>query len=398
MRLFVNIDPEQKETLQRQIVEQVIALIGRGVLPPGIEVPSSRALSEQLCVSRNTVKEAYEELVDQGYLYTQRAVGTFVSNELPETFIACQFPEAASRSRACPALPLPYGSRGETGLHSKTPRSLTDFAVGRSDRRIFPEKIWRRLANECLGSVATAMSDYADPCGSLHLRSLITENLRLSRGMDVTPEQVFIVSGCQQGISLTAHLLIGVGSPVAVEAPCYRGAAYLFESYGAKLVPVAVDSQGIQTSQLPRTATKFVYVTPSHQSPTGVTLSLERRNELLAWAAAVGSFVLEAEYDSDFRYDGPPLPSLFALDRSEIVIHAGSFSNSVGPGLRLGYLVLPRSLTPAARKIKALMDNGSPWLEQATLAAFIEGGYFAQHVRRLRQLALARRDALLCAL
>ena len=118
------------------------------------------------------------------------------------------------------------------------PRSLTDFAVGRSDRRIFPEKIWRRLANECLGSVAAAMSDYADPCGSLHLRSLITENLRLSRGMDVTPEQVFIVSGCQQGIRLTAHLLIGVGGPVAVEAPCYRGAAYLFESYGAASFPI----------------------------------------------------------------------------------------------------------------------------------------------------------------
>lgn len=397
MRLFVNINPDQKETLQRQIVEQVIALIGRGVLPPGIEVPSSRSLSEQLCVSRNTVKEAYEELVDQGYLYTQRAVGTFVSNELPETFIACQFPESSRRNHASPAAPLPY-AEGETGRNSNAPRCLTDFGVGRGDRRVFPEKLWRRLANECMGSVAAAMSDYANPCGSSHLRSLIADNLRLSRGMAVTPEQVFIVSGCQQGISLAAHLLIQAGSHVAVEAPCYRGAAELFESRGAKVVPAPVDGHGIQTSRLPRTATKLVYVTPSHQSPTGVTLSLERRNELLAWAAKVGSFVLEVEYDSDFRYDGPPPAPLFALDGGEIVIHAGSFANSVGPGLRLGYLVLPRSLTSAARKIKSLMDNGSSWLEQATLAAFIEGGHFAQHVRRLRQVALARRDALLGAL
>ncbi len=216
--------------------------------------------------------------------------------------------------------------------------------------------------------------------------------------MAVTPEQVFIVSGCQQGIGLAAHLLIGAGSSVAVEGPCHRGAADLFESYGARVVPVPVDGHGVQTSRLPRIATKFVYVTPSHQSPTGVTLSLERRNELLTWATKFGSFVLEVEYDLDFRYDGPPPPSLFALDRNEIVIHAGSFSNSVGPGLKLGYLVLPRSLTSAARTIKALMDNGPPWLEQATLAAFIEGGHFAQHLRRLRQLALARRDALLGAL
>ena len=402
MQLLIRLDSQSPRTLQAQIVEGFQDLIRGGRLRPGSEVPSSRELSEQLHVSRNTVVEAYELLIEEGYLYTQRAVGTFVAERVPDESLTVDTPQLLSRTpshRRVVNLPLPYTGRGPPGLHAPEHRDLLyDFALGRTDPRSFPERVWRRLTLDCLGGAAIGMSEYMDPTGLPELRQLITNFLGPARGMVVSPEQVIIVAGCQQGLNLAAHLFIGTRTRVAIEAPCYRGAAFLFESYGGKLLPVPVDRLGMDVARMPEPPVTLVCVTPSHQFPTGVTLSLDRRIALLEWAAKVGAYVLEVDYDADFRYEDSPLPSLQALDRNGCVIYMSSFSRSIGPGLRLGYMVVPRDLIRSASIIRALTDNGAPWLEQATLAAFIREGSLANHLKRIRHTYRGRRDALTRAL
>ena len=402
MQLSIRIDFQSPHTLQAQIVREFHDLIDGGRLRPGGEVPSSRELSEQLHVSRNTVMEAYERLIEEGYLYTQRAVGTFVTETVPDDSIATGTQQPLDRvpsDHRVVNLPLPYTGRGLPGLHERhDPALLYDFALGRTDPKAFPEKIWRRLILDCLGGAPARMSEYIDPAGLSELRQLITNFLGPARRMAVAPEQVIIVAGCQQGLNLAAHLFLGTSTRVAMESPCYRGAAFLFESYGAKLVPVPVDKLGMDVGRLPEGPVQLAYVTPSHQFPTGVTLSLDRRIALLEWAAKVGAYILEVDYDADFRYEDSPLPSLQALDRYGCVIYMSSFSHSIGPGLRLGYVVVPRDLIRAATTIKALTDNGLPWLEQATLARFIRDGSLVNHLKRIRHTYGRRRDTLIRAL
>jgi GntR family transcriptional regulator/MocR family aminotransferase len=216
--------------------------------------------------------------------------------------------------------------------------------------------------------------------------------------MVVSAEQVIIVGGFQQGVDLAARIFAGTHRSIAMEAPTYRGAAFLFETYGTRVIPVPVDEHGIDVSRLPEERVKLVYVTPSHQFPTGVMMPLQRRIALLEWAAKSGAYILEVDCDSDFRYSGSPLPSLQSLDKNSCVIYVNSFSRSIGPGLRLGYVVVPRDLIRSAVTVKSLMDNGLPWLEQAALAQFIREGAWETHVKRLRQAYEKRRDALLAAI
>lgn len=402
MQLPVSIETSSAETLQAQIARQLRALILDRRLPPGAPVPATRDLGRQLRVSRNTVTAAYEELISEGYLYTERAVGTFVCKRLPDTLIGHGQARAEHRSgsqyRAL-NLPLPYGGRGLTGLHRPgAPHLVADFVFGRSDPRSFPERTWRKLVVECLGGAAERMCEYIDPAGLPELRQLITSRLGPTRGMVVSAEQVLVVAGFQQGIDLVAHLFVGTHTPVVMEAPSYRGAAFLFESYGAQVIPVPVDQHGIDVGRLPDKRVKLVYVTPSHQFPTGAMMPLHRRLALLEWAAKAGAYILEVDYDGDYRYDGAPLPSLQSLDRNGCVIYLNSFSRSIGPGLRIGYMVVPRDLVRTAVTIKSLMDNGLAWLEQAALAQFLRDGSFDTHLRRLLHANEARRNALVSAL
>ena len=402
MQLPIAIDPQCAAMLHVQVADQVRVLIERGQLRPGAPVPTTRDLARQLGVSRNTVTSAYESLIGAGYLSTQRAVGTFVCQQLPmaRPAIAVDAPDRRSGSHLRALnLPLPYTGRGLPGLHKPTPAEIEiDFVFGRSAPRSFPEKAWRKLLVDCLGGAAERMSEYGHPAGIPELRQLIASILGPTRGMVVAAEQVLLVAGFQQGINLAAHLFVGTGTPVVMEAPCYRGAAFLFESYGGRVIPAPVDAQGIDVGRLPEGRVKLVYVTPSHQFPTGVTMPLGRRLALLEWAARAGAYILEVDYDADYRYEGSPLPSLQSLDRHGCVIYLNSFSRSLGPGLRIGYVVVPRDLIRPALTIKSLMDNGLPWLEQAVLAQFIRSGSWQHHVDRLRRSCLLRRDVLLDAL
>jgi GntR family transcriptional regulator/MocR family aminotransferase len=401
MQIAIHLDSANSATLQTQIFEQMVALIHGGQLKPGGVLPSSRELSRQLGVSRNTVSEAYDRLASEGFIHTAPARGTFVRSATPEDAMDAGVKAMIDRGAPSVAtnLPLPYSARGLPGLYSPPdPEIRADFRFGRADAQSFPEKTWRRLLLECLGGAPERISQYNDPSGLPELRQLIAEFVGPARGIRTKADNILVVGGFQQGINLAAHLLVGVNTPILIEAPCYQGAVFLFESYGGKVSPADIDDNGIIVERLPPGPVKLIYVTPSHQFPTGVTMTLDRRLQLLEWAARVGAYILEVDYDSDFRYEGQILPSLQSLDRNGCVIYLNSFSRSLGPGLRLGYMILPDDLIRAASILKGLIDNGCPWLEQATLAQFMRNGSLKGQLKRVRQTYMRRRDAVIASL
>ncbi|MEQ1715805.1 MAG: PLP-dependent aminotransferase family protein, partial [Hyphomicrobium sp.] len=366
-------------------------------------LPATRTLGEQLGVSRNTITFAYERLAAEGYVELRKSIGAVVTPQIPESGI---FHSAATVPRALigNGKTYPHGSepvgdlRSQALVNPHSHRLDADFWVGRPDPNSFPLKIWAKLVAKRLKTAGSALTEYRDPAGLTDLRKAIADHLRPSRGISASIDQIFIVGGCQDGLNLMCRMMVRPGSDAVIETPCYQGAAYLFESYGAKLCPIRVDEKGIITSSLPETKNAIAYVTPSHQYPLGVTMSLDRRLELLAWAERTNSYILEDDYDSDFRFSGTPLAALKGLDRVERVIYVGTFSKCMGAGLRLGYVVLPSRLIGKAHHIKTLMNNGQPWLEQAALSDFMTSGYYERHLRQIRRLYLGRRNALVTAL
>jgi len=370
-------------------------------LRPGEPVPATRTLSEQLAIARNTVALAYERLAAEGYIETRRSVGTFISMQIPEgvLYTATHGPAVPSRSakRAKTGSPGP-NVRSQALVNPHRRKLIADFWVGRPDPDSFPRKTWARLIVKRLLSAGSALTEYRDPSGFLGLRKAIADRVRPTRNISTSADEIVIVGGCQDGLNLVSRMMLAAGSAAVVESPCYQGAAFLFESLAAKIFPVPVDDRGLDCRRLPDVKNAIAYVTPSHQYPLGVTLSLERRLELLAWAAQTDSYILEDDYDSDFRFHGAPIAALKGLDRMGRVIYLGTFSKCLGAGLRLGYVIFPPELIERARHMKTLMNNGQPWLEQATLADFMESGGYERHVRRIRKLYYSRRNVLLASL
>ncbi len=403
VQLSIILSETDKATLQAQIFDQIRSMILNGQLRGDDPLPTTRELSVQLGVSRNTAVLAYERLIAEGYIRTKPYVGTFVSPDLPDTaFLSTQ---GARKSQ--PPTPDEAGEEPQAlGVSLRTHqlakpdrrRLAADFWVGRPDTRTFPLKAWSQHIKARLKSAGPRLTSYSDPAGLLELRRAIAKHLGPARGVIADPEQIIIVGGCQDGFNLAGRLLVKPGSPAVVESPCYQGAAFVLESMGAKLHPVPVDRDGLDVARLPRVDGALAYVTPSHQYPIGVTMSLQRRIELLAWATQHEAYIIEDDYDSDFRFVGSPLTALKGLDRNERVIYLGTFSKCMGPGLRLGYVVAPRRLVESFRRMKMLMNNGQSWLEQAAMADFMASGEFGRHLRRIRQLYRERRDALLNAL
>lgn len=401
MQLPIMINPNNGHSLQNQIFEQLQDMILDGRLKPGTPVPATRIFAEQINVSRNTVMLAYERLSIEGYLQTRRAVGTFVSFDLPENpmqpgdSVNPQHPEPNSDTDLQPIL---FQGKRHPVVNRNRRRLAVDFWVGRPDARSFPTKTWRRLMIRMLSRSGSNLTEYGDPAGLPELRQAIADHLGPARGITARPEQVIVVNGSQEGLNIAARLFVRDGSPVVVECPCYQGAANLMMSYGADLIPIPVDEDGMDVSKLPDKTASLAYVTPSHQYPLGSTLTLERRLRLLRWARKTGAYIIEDDYDSDFRYHGSPLTALKGLDTHDNVMYLGTFSKSIGAGLRVGYLVVPDRLIEPATTVKALYDNGHSWLAQAVLAEFISGGSFANHLRRIRHTYMQRRDCLVEAL
>ena len=389
-----------RESLQEQIFRQVRGLILDGRLRPGMLVPASRALERQLGISRNTALLTYERLIAEGYLETRPAVGTFVSSSIPENSLVSRTGKPLDGGAADVGLrqPMVFHGRPHGVFNPRKQRLSIDFKVGRPDPGSFPARAWRRLTMHRLEDAGRELTEYGDPSGLPELRKAIADHLGPARGISAEPDQIIITAGCQEALDIVARLFVAQGTRVVTECPCYQGAANLFSSYGAELVRIRVDAEGVDVGQLPETPVSLVYVTPSHQYPLGATLSLERRFRLLEWAARTGAYIVEDDYDSDFRHQGSPLTALKGLDGRGCVIYLGTFSKSIGAGLRLGYMVVPEGLARSAGAVKALLNNGQPWLDQAVVADFVRQGEFATHLRRIRRTYLARRDCLVAAL
>jgi GntR family transcriptional regulator/MocR family aminotransferase len=399
MAIPIVLDHSSRQSLQSQIFDQLRQLILGGKLKPGAPVPASRVLADQLSISRNTVLLVYDRLIAEGYLQSRRAIGTYVNIELPETSLA-----AARRVAISSPTPTETVNRplipfiGQTPSERKIRHLDFDFFPDRLDSDLFPHKIWLRYINKVSTATNTHFSEYSDPGGLLNLREMIADHLGMARGISVSSDQVIITAGSQEGLNIAARLLIKDATLVATENPCYQGAALLFESYYAELLPVPVDEAGLDVDKLPESGVTLLYVTPSHQYPLGFTLSIERRMKLLEWARCCGAYIIEDDYDSDFQYRGSPLTALMGLDDYGSVMYLGTFSKSMGAGLRIGYLVVPRVLIQAARSAKALLNSGHAWLDQATMAEFIRSGAYGNHLRRMRHLYSKRRDCLIEAL
>jgi GntR family transcriptional regulator/MocR family aminotransferase len=378
----------------RRIYEQVRQGILDGRLRPGERLPATRQLAAQLGVARITVARAYEDLAAAGFVEGRPGSGTYVtggSGRAPAT------PTAAAPRR------LSTWSRRVLGGAPSAPSDPApalpfDFEPGTPDWDAFPRRIWWRLVGRRLREGGMALRRYGDPAGFMELREAIARHIGVSRAVVCRPEQVVIVNGAQQATDLLARLLLEPGDRVIVEDPGYPEARVLLSAYGARLEPVPVDEAGLDVGRLPEDGARLVYVTPSHQFPTGVTLPLERRLRLLAWAEAHDALILEDDYDSEFRHAGSPVESLQGLDRSGRVIYFGTFSTVLFPQMRVGYVVLPGDLVEPFVQAKWLADRGTGTLEQQALADFLSEGHFARHLRRMRRLGRARRDALLAAL
>lgn len=384
--------------LGTQVCEGLRRAILDGRLRPGTRLPSTRALAGRLRLARSTVALAFDQLTAEGYIEGRRGSGTFVCHGV-------QPPRPTARPVRRPA-PADHGeirlSLAVSRLQPRAPRpappaDTIDLSALRADARLFPFAVWRRLVRRQLRALPARRERGGDGAGDPALRDAIAAYLGRARGVRCEAAQVVVVNGSQQALDLCARVLVDPGDAVAVEDPGYPDAAQVFAAAGARVCPVPVDAEGIVAPGLPDDV-RVAHVTPSHQYPTGVVLSLARRLELLAWARRVRGLVVEDDYDSEFRYDGAPLPALQGLAGGDRVVYVGTFSTAMFSGLRLGYLVLPDALVEPFARAKWYASRHSPHLEQAALADFLRDGHFERHLRRMRRVLRRRRDALLQAL
>jgi GntR family transcriptional regulator/MocR family aminotransferase len=375
---------EGRENLARQIYAQLRGAILSGRLRRGDRLPPTRQLASRLAVSRNTVSLAYEWLASEGLLAGRTGAGSFVESD-PEARPTQARAGVAIRHRAIwDAIDLP-------APREHTPRY--DFGVGMPDASLFPYDTWRRLlARQIRPSLMKA--DYGDPAGHPKLRAAIARHVAVSRGVNAGADDVLITNGAQQAFDLIARVLIEPGMRVGVEEPGYPPPRLLFESLGARVTAVPVDSSGLDVAALPDDA-RFVYVTPSHQFPLGMPMSHARRTALLAWAERRNAVIIEDDYDSEFRFGGRPLETLQAIDRSGRVIYVGSFSKSLLPSLRLGFVIAPPSLQAPLQAASYVAGWYAQWPAQAALASLIDSGLLARHVRKMRRVYADRHDRIL---
>nr|WP_261108546.1 PLP-dependent aminotransferase family protein [Serratia quinivorans] len=373
-------------TLRDRVCNTLRRAIHAGTLRYGQRLPSSRILAEDLGVSRVTAEAAYGQLEAEGYLQRRVGQGTFVAIRMVKS-------PTASKITGQPRLSLRGREIVQTG-GCRDPQQPLPFAAGSPDLRAFPLKLWKQLTAQQLRLRGEALMRYGDPQGYLPLREAIAGYVSQSRGVNCDERQVVVLTSSQQALQLIATLLLDDGDKVWMEEPGYHGARNAFSSAGAELVAVNVDEVGMRPDeQLP--APRLIYLTPSHQYPTGVALSLARRLELLALAQRQRAWIIEDDYDSEFHYDGQPMPAMQGLDRHGNVLYLGTFSKALFPSLRLAYLIVPPMLVDAFTTARTVYDGHNAQLMQAVTAEFIQQGHFAAHIRYMRQLYRSRRDRLL---
>jgi GntR family transcriptional regulator/MocR family aminotransferase len=397
--LTLTVDPAAETPLHRQVYDGIRSAILAGRLRPGDRLPPTRVLAGQLSLSRMTVSEAYDQLQIEGYVLGRRGSGTFVAPDISTRTLPDSRASAIEYPARTPDL-SPWGRR-ITGAYQPGagPALRWDLQPNRIADDLFPWDEWEDATRAALSRHRSALAHPPPAAGLPRLREAVAAHVSRYRGVTGSAEQVVVVTGSQQGLNLLAQLLLKPGDRVAVEDPGYPAARQALEVHGTIVSPISVDREGLQIDALERSGRyRLVYVTPSHQHPTGATMSLARRLALLDLAGRERTVVLEDDYDSEFRYEGSPIESLQGLDRSGLVIYAGTFSKSVLAGLRLGFVVLPKPLVEPFAAAKSLWDGGTPMLEQAVLAEFMVSGSFQRHIRRMRRVYRSRRDAFLEAL
>ena len=385
------LDRSAATPLFRQLYAAVKEAVLRGALRPGMQLPPTRELCALMGVSRQTVFGAWDQLTAEGYLLATVGKGTFIGSELP---VGVQ--KAAPRG-----LMRPLSARGEAyagamkyvGHHQGKARA---FRASMPGLDLFPFDVWSRLEARRWRRPDHHMG-YSDPAGYAPLRELLCVYLRTARGVKCTPDQIIITSGSQQGLYLLSALLLDPGDKVWVESPGYQGASAPLFAMGAQVCTVPVDEQGMDVAYglAHYPDAKMVLSTPSHQLPLGVTMTLQRRLELLRWAGANRAWIIEDDYDSEYRYTGPPLASLQGLDSEDITLYVGTLSKVLFPGLRLGYIVAPPALALPIVRAKAALDRHNAIVPQMVLADFMAEGHFSRHIKRTREAYAERRHALL---
>ena len=375
--LDIPLDRSALEPAYRQLYRRISAAVLDGTLAEGMRLPSARALASQLGLARGTVEAAYGQLAGEGYIQGRGAAGTYVA-PVAVSAPPASAPVARSSRPAAPAgMPLA-------------------FQMGLPALDAFPRKLWSRLAARQAHALSPALLAATEPAGIAPLRRAIARYLAVARGIAVPPEQIIVTAGFQGALGLLTRALGVADQPVWMEEPGYFRARDGLLAAGARIAAVPVDGEGLDIAAGLALApdARLALVSPSHQSPLGMALSLPRRLQLLDWAASRDGWIVEDDYDSEFRYVGRPLPPLKSLDRAGRVLYVGTFSKTLFPGLRLGYLVAPPLLTERLAETAALLGPLPAAESQATLAAFLSEGHFGRHVRRMRQLYAVRRAAL----
>lgn len=388
--------------LFEQIYENIRQAILSRRLRVGTKIPSTRLLAKELKVSRNTVLNAFEQLFAEGYLITKKGSGTYVAEKLPDDLLQARNESFDSKPHQKTLRKI--SERGKKLAKTKVAFSANDkkpraFQTGFTAHDKFPMNIWTRIITRNLRKSSGKLQEYLDYReihGYFPLREAISKYLASSRGVVCEPEQIIIVSGSQQGLDLAARVLLDKGDEVLIEDPNYKGALGALLAAEAKIIPVPLDAEGIDLAAAQRISknSRAAFVTPSHHFPLGTVMSLSRRLELLEWANRNGTWIVEDDYDSEFRYDGKPFPALYGLDGNDRVIYSGTFSKVMFPSLRLGYLVVPPDLVNAFAKALLFTTVHAPVLEQVALTDFINEGHFGRHIRRMRKLYAERQDLL----
>jgi GntR family transcriptional regulator/MocR family aminotransferase len=384
-KVEVQVNLVGRKDLSGEIYRQLRRAILGGRLRPGEFLPPTRELAQRLSVARMTVTVAYERLAGEGFVSSRVGSGTFVTEHASAG-------RRESRSRQPDSVLHPRAVWNSIPLSTAfARRAQFDFRVGLPDGSLFPHDKWRGLVSGALRSEAMGAIVYGEPAGYLPLREAIARHIGVSRGMEINAEDVTIVNGTQQGLDVVARTLLAPGECVALEDPGYRMVRWLFESMGTRIRCVPVDLNGLMVEALPRRA-RLVYVTPSHQYGLGVSMSFARRRALLEWAERNDAAIIEDDYDSEFRFHDRPIEPLQTLDASGRVIYIGSFSKTMLPTIRLGFIVTPTSLRAAVHRAKQVTDWHTPMPLQVALAQFIESGAFSRHVRKMREVYRTRRE------
>lgn len=398
----IKLDATLPTPLYKQLYERLRGTILTGRLKRGAPLPSTRALAHELGVSRTTTILAYEQLVSEGYLESRKGQGTAVARDLPETLLhALSDQPTAERTNARQASPSHIASRVSLLQEIPTPtrragRTGGIFYGGEPALDLFPWKVWTRLIARRARQSLRAFAHYQPPAGYEPLREAIATHIGITRGVRCTPDQIILTSGSQGALDLAARTLLDPGEAAWLENPGYFSARGALLAAGARLVPVPVDEQGlvVESGRQRAPEARLVATTPSHQFPTGVTMSLPRRLALLDWAQEAGAWILEDDYDGEYRFAGRPLEALQGLDAAGRVLYIGTFSKVLFPALRLGYLVAPTELIEPLLVMRRFLDVHLPMLEQLALCDFLREGYYARHLRQARKLYLRRRDLL----